>query len=163
VIVPAADYFAAERDVGTPAASPQQILTFPESAREAVDRELISIHGLALRPAGSSASGAAPVVDRAVAGSATPRGACVTFTPDRFTPFGANAPYVSITVPSAGLTLEATGGSSSVGVRRFGYAFQTLGKLAPGGPVTLVVAPDRSSQPWHVLLTPVGRAVACGL
>jgi hypothetical protein len=61
------------------------------------------------------------------------------------------------------LLLEATGGSASVGVRRFADEFQTLGTLAPGGPATLVIAPDGSPRAWHVRLSPAARAVACGL
>lgn len=164
VVVPARAYFAATRDLGTPAATPAQLLADPESARETADRELISIHRPTLLPAGGGERlGAAAPVEVAFSGAATTRGACVTFTPSAFTATGSSAGYVSITVPPAGLLLAATGGTMSVGIRRFGYAFEPLGTLASGGRATLVIAPDLSSVPWHVLLTPSGRAAACGL
>jgi hypothetical protein len=163
-LVPATAYFAAERDVGTPAVTPARLLTFPEAARETADKELIAIHGVSLRPAPAAVRpGVAPVVDRAVGGSTAVQRSCVTFTPQPFTASGATSPYISITVPPSGMTIEATGGSAGVGLRRFGFAFQRLGKLAPAGPATLGIASDGSSQPWHVLLTPTGRVRACGL
>jgi hypothetical protein len=164
VLVPAAAYFAAARAVPMPAATPAQIAADPEPVRATVDNELIHIHRLTLAPAQPGLKlGAAPVVDLASTGSASVGGGCVTFTPDRFTAAGGASPFVSVTVPAAGLMLEATGGPTTIGVRRFAYAFQTLGTLAPGGPATFVIAPDLSRRPWHVLLTPAGRARACGL
>jgi len=164
VLVPAAAYFAAARAVPMPAATPAQIAADPEPTRETVDTELIRIHGLTLVPAAPGAHrGSPPVVDRASAGTISVGGGCVTFTPERFTAAGSPSPYVSITVPPTGLIVEARGGSATVGVRRFAYSFQTLGTLAPSGPATLAIAPDLSRQPWHVLLTPTGRALACGL
>jgi hypothetical protein len=164
VQVPAAAYYSAARELGTPAATAAQLPTLPEPAREAADRELIAIHGLALRPPPPGARPLAPpTLDLASGGAARVQGACVTFTPNAFTASGSPSPYVSITVSTAGLLVEAAGGPTTVSVRRFAYAFQTLGTLAPGGVATLVIAPDLSRRPWHVLLTPTGRATACGL
>jgi len=164
VIVPARAYFAAADQLGTPAASAGEIPTLPETAREAADRELIAIHQLSLRPALTGvAAGAAPVVDLAFAGTASVRGSCVTFTPNGFTQTGEFSPYISLTVPSAGFLLRASGGPETVGIRRFAYVFQPLGTLAADSPSTLRISPDSSSQPWHVQLTPDGRTTACGL
>lgn len=164
VIVPAADYFSATSNVGTPAVPAQQVPTLPEPARETADRELIAIHGVSLVPAPSTLRLAGPpVVDVAVSGTAISRGACVKFTPNPFAPTGGVAPHVSITVPATGLLLRASGGPSAVGIRRFGSAFAPLGQLVVGREATLAIAPDASPQPWHVLLTPTGPAVACGV
>jgi len=164
VIVPARAYFTAARQVGTPAAGPAQLLTLPEAAREAADRELIAIHQLRLAPGGAGpGSGLAPTIDRVFAGTLQRKGACIEFTPNRFTQSGTSAPYISLTVPAAGLVLDASHGPERIGIRRFGDAFQLLGTLAPQGPAKLVIAPDASSQPWHVQLTPTGGTSACGL
>lgn len=164
VIVPVRLYLAAARQLGTPAAGAAQILTLPETAREAADRELVAMHQLSLRPAPTRLTlGSPPGVDLASAGRARVQGACVTFTPNRFTQPGTASSYISLTVPAAGLVVDTSGGPETVGIRRFAYGFQALGTLSPGGPATLVIAPDNSSQPWHVQLTPAGRTTACGL
>ena len=164
VIVPARSYFAVAREVGTPADTPAQLRSEPEAARETADRELIGIHQLTLAPAADGVRAfAPPLVDLASSGTTRIRGGCITFAPVSFTGVPAASPYVSITVPPGGLLLRAAGGSASVGVRRFGYSFQTLGTLRAGGEGALRIAPDLSSVPWHVLLSPSGRAVACGL
>lgn len=162
-IVPAAAYFAAERTVGTPAATPTQIAADPEPARTAADAELIHLHRLALAPAGSALPlGAAPAVDSVTAGVTTPGSRCVAFEAGRFTPVG-TVPAVAVTAPPGGLVLEASGGPATVAVRRFASSFQTLGTIAPGGPAALPIAGDRSALPWHVQVTPTGRALVCGL
>jgi hypothetical protein len=163
VMLPAAAYFAAERSVGTPAATPAQIATDPETARTAVDTELIHIHRLALVATGPRLTlGQAPAVDALRAGTTAIRGACAGFAADRVIPVGATA-ALAVTVPASGLALQAIGAPAVVGVRRFADTFQALGTLAPGGRVTLAARMDRSPRPWHVQIVSSGRVLACGL
>ena len=164
VVVPAAAYFDAARAVSMPAATPAQIAADPEPARETADGELIRIHRVSLLPASPGLPlGGPPLVDFARGGTTSVRSHCVAFAPDRFRSAGSAAPFLSVTLPPTGLMLEATGGSATVALRRFANSFQTLGTLAPGGPATLLIAPDRSSRPWHVQLSSARSAIACGL
>ncbi len=63
VVVPAEEYFAMARDLGTPAASEDELARAPESVRRAADDELVRIHGIALEPAGAAAA-SGPEPDR---------------------------------------------------------------------------------------------------
>jgi hypothetical protein len=163
VVVPAAAYFAAARAVPMLADTPRQISAEPEQAREIVDDELIHIHRLALIGAAPGlALGAAPPVDSQGAGVTAIHGGCVSFSPARFAPTG-TVSALAVTVPARGLALVALGGPATVGVRRFAARFQTIGRLMPGGPATLVIAPDGSSRAWHLQLATTARTVVCGL
>ena len=163
VVIPAASYFAATRSVGSPAATPAQILADPESVRASVDAELIHIHRLGLLSVGHGVRlGSPPAVDSVTGGATAARGGCVIFAPDHFIPAGTTVAF-AVTVPAEGLELQASAAPATVGVRRFADAFSTLGTVTPGGPVALLVAPDRSSQPWRVQLESTGRVAACGL
>lgn len=163
VVIPAAAYFAAAHSVGSPAATPAQILADPEPVRLSADAELIHIHRLGLVGVGSAApvAGPPPTIDSAAGGSGRVLGGCVTLLPAPFTPAGATA-QLSVTVPSQGLLLQASGSPATVGVRRFAEGFQTLGTLTGGSRAALLIAPDASPRSWHVQLTSNGRVEACG-
>jgi hypothetical protein len=164
VQVYAGQYFAAERSVGTPAATGQQIAADPEPARETADTELIRIHRPALVAAGtgpSSATGPPPVLG-ATAGAVAVRGGCVTFAPARFAAAGVS-PALAVSVPAAGLLLQSAGGPAAIGIRRFGVTFQPLGTLEPGGGAKLQIGPDRSPRPWQIQISAAGRIAACSL
>ena len=136
VPVPAAAYFRTARDIGTPAASQATIVNDPESVRAVVDKELISAHGVALRPSATTGAGLP----------------CLTV-----------AHRVVATVPPGGLLLKADGAATTVSIRRFADAYQPLGAVTPGRPVTLLIAPDRSPKPWRIQLVPAGAVAACTL
>jgi hypothetical protein len=162
VIVPAASYFSLARSLGTPAASPTQITKYAENARVTADGELIHIHGITpIAVPTSSAAGAPPVVDTVEGGAVRRVGACVTFTAARSIRPGQNA-ALAVTVPPGGVRLRATGGPSSIAIRRFADAFQPLGTIRPRGLFALEIAADRAAQPWHIELRPTAGAVACG-
>ena len=129
VVVRAGQYFQMERDLGTPAASVEELAGAPENARRAADDELARIHGVALQPAGETSGGAAPTVDRATGGSVSTSGGCVTFTPG--TQPGA---ALELTVPANGVVLTALDGPATVTLRRFADEFpdKPVGRLAAG-------------------------------
>jgi hypothetical protein len=153
VLVPARQFFAIAADLGDPAASVAAIRADDEPSKQVVDRELIAIHRASPAPALPPASPGAPLtVDRA--GSATTvGGGCVT------TPAGS----VSVTLPTTGLAIHPGTSAVAVALRRFAGEFQPLGTVAPGTSAALRIAPDRATQPWHVLLTAAGRITACGI
>jgi hypothetical protein len=163
VVVHAGDYFRMERDLGTPATSAAGLAAAPESARRAADDELTTVHRVGLTPTTPSpGQGAAPTVDAAAGGRATPSGGCVEFVPTGAGP-AAREPAIELTVPATGLVLTARGGGATVSYRRFadGYPDDPLDHLAPGGSGLLTIRPDRSPRPWHVRVAPEARLTAC--
>jgi hypothetical protein len=164
VVVRTGQYFGLERDLGSPAASPEQFASAPESARRAADDELTRMLHIGLTPTGSPASpGAAPAVDAVVGGQATRAGGCVEFTPAGAGPAQPD-PALELTVPASGLVLSARGGDATVSVRRFADRFpdDPLGRVSAGGSGRLTIRPDRSPKPWHVRVAPDARLTACG-
>ena len=163
VVVRAGQYFRLERDLGTPAASAAELAAAPESARRAADDELMKIHRVGLTPTSRSpGQGAAPTVDAAAGGRATPSGGCVEFAPAGAGP-AAPEPAIELTVPASGLVLTARGGGATVSYRRFAdrYPDDPLDRLASGGSGLLTIRPDRSPRPWHVRVAPEARLTAC--
>jgi hypothetical protein len=161
-ILKAGPYFAAERALGTLAASPAEIAQEPEGARAAADEQLITIHHVTLASvvARPTASGVPVQLEAAQGGAVTRSGACVRFAPSPFTPAGAVA-SVSLTLPPAGLEVQARGGTVTIGVRRFASAFTPLGTLAPAHPARLAIGPDLASATWHVNLAPTVFVLVC--
>jgi hypothetical protein len=161
VVVHADQYYAMARDLGTPAASVDDLANAPENVRRAADDELIRIHGVALTPgARSSGGGAAPTVEGSAGGSVATAGGCVTFTPASA---GSAAAALDLALPAGGLTITAADGAA-VKVRRVadGFPDTPVGRVAPGGTGTLTIRSDRASTPWHVRAEPEGRMTACG-
>jgi hypothetical protein len=159
VVVRAGQYFQMERDLGTPAASVEELAGAPENARRAADDELVRIHGVALQPASETSGGAAPTVDRATGGSISTSGGCVTFTPG--TQPGA---ALELTVPANGVVLTAQDGTATVTLRRFADEFsdKPVGRLAAGDSGLLAIRSDLAPNPWHARVVPEARLTACG-
>lgn len=124
-VVLAGPYFSAERaDGGTPAATPEQLLTLPEDARAAADAELIQIHRVRIVPGPWRCAGA----PRAVAGG-------------------------ELTLPPSGLVLLGANTGGSVAVARFASRPQRVGTLSPGARALLRIGPDRASVPWRIAVS----------
>jgi hypothetical protein len=165
VVVTAGEYRDAVGELGSPAASPDEIAAAPEDARRVADAELVRIHGVAPRPGPAEpARGGPPVVDGVSGGTVMAARGCV-----RFRPAGAGAPDAArelrLTVAAAGLSLDAERGSATIAVRRFaeGFPEQPQGRVDAVGAATLRIAPDRSPRPWHVRVAPEAQFVACVL
>lgn len=162
-IINAGQYFSAERAIGSPAATPAQIATFGEPAREAADAELAGIHGVRLRPlTAPPALGARPTLDGASGGTVVYRGSCENFTPAVFSTPGA-ASAVSVTVPASGLRVSIGDAPATVSFRRFGQFFQPLGALAPHAQAELLIGADLAPQPWHLQISSTAAVSVCGL
>jgi hypothetical protein len=164
VVVRADQYFAMKRDLGSPAATVDELAGAPESARRRADAELTAIHGVTLEPAEPPAApGPPPSVDAAAGGRSETRDGCVEFAPAAAGP-AEPAPALELTVPSDGLVLTASEeGGATVAVRRFadGYPDEPAGRLAPGGSGLLAIRTDLAEQPWHVRVSPEARITAC--
>jgi hypothetical protein len=161
--VTAGGYFATERDIGSPAASPAAIARSSEPARMAADTELIALHGVALTPSASGmADGAPPPVDAATGGRSAVHGGCVRFAPPSVAAPGL-ATALQITLPPAGVLVTSEGEPVTVAIRRFADEYQSVGTLAASQSAALRIGPDGASQPWHLRITGAGRAAVCGL
>ena len=118
-MVPAGRYFAMARDLGTPAATVDELAGAPENVRLRADEELAAIHGVTLQPAARGGSGTAPTVDAATGGEVTERDGCVEFVPAAAGP-AEPVPALDLTVPDGGLVIT---GAATVAVRRFADGF----------------------------------------
>jgi hypothetical protein len=164
-VVTAAQYFAVQRSLGSPAIGAAQIAAEHDGVRTSADLQLIAIHRVTLSPAAGASSSAAaspPAVDAIEAGTVTTQGACVTYKPSAFTSVLATSQLL-VTLPTGGLLLRAGPQPLSVGVRRFSSQFQQLGTIAPARQTTLRISPDLAPQPWHVRIATQGTATVCGL
>jgi hypothetical protein len=163
LVLRAGPYFAAQRTLGSPAATPAEIATEPEDARRVADAELISIHQVGLRPSRPGLrSGAKPAVDGVTAGAVSGDGACVRFRPAGVT--AANAGNdLDLILPPGGIVVTAEGGPATVSVRRFADEYQPVAKLAASATAMLRIGPDGATQPWRVRVAPAERATVCGM
>jgi hypothetical protein len=161
--VTAGQYFAAERDIGSPAVSPAAIARSSERARAAADTELIALHGVALTPTSAGAGdGAPPRVDAATGGrSAVDRG-CIRFAPPSVAAPGATTD-LQVTLPRAGVLVTSEGQPVSVAIRRFADEYHPVGTVAASQSAALRIGPDAASEPWHLRITGAGRAAVCGV
>lgn len=171
--VPAREYFAATKELGSPAAGPAELPALREEARTIADAELRRIQRVGLRPAPAATTaseaaavgaGTAPLVDRAVGGSVRTQAGCVVFSPETAGP-AATVAELQLTLPPRGILARATGGEATASLRRFAstFASPSLDRLAAGGAATLRPGRDVAAQPWHVRLAPSGGLTACGL
>jgi hypothetical protein len=165
-LLQAGPYFAAERQLGSVAASPAQIAGDPESVRAAADFQLLQIDHPNLQPAppATRRSGAPspPVLDAVQSAMVVRAGACVRFRRAAFTSALSSSSF-ELTVPPGGVALAAQSGAATISVRRFATQFQALGTLAGGASAVLRITPDLAPQPWHVQITSSGAATACAL
>lgn len=153
-------YYATAKAIGSPAATPAELQRYPETLKETADSELMSIHGVRLLPASASAiAGLPPTLALARGGSVTRHGPCLRFAARSSL---ALAGAIEIALPASGVRI-ATGGLTTVSVRRFASAFQPVAKLPDGGTRTLRIGPDLSPVVWHVLVSPTGSASICTL
>ena len=163
--VTAQEWFAAERRLGSAAASVAQIAAFPEPVREAADAQLIKIQQFGLGAPSATRSvgrGALPTVDDVQSAAVSLSGDCVSVRPASYTPALA-ASAIALTVPSGGVLIRNGNAPAMVSVRRFATQFEPLGTLAATAPGVLRVAPDLARQPWHVQITAGGPFIVCGL
>jgi hypothetical protein len=159
VQVSARDYFAAAKSLGSPAATPQQILAEANPARQDADLELIRIHQIALRSEAAGATlGGRPVVKQA-AGAVRTQGSCVFLTRGS----SAKSAFVEVIIPASGVIMTADGGPATVGIRRFADISHPLGTLTSSAPASVKIAPDGATQPWLLTVTPTRRVAVCGL
>lgn len=163
VVVAARPYFAAERAIGTPAASPQEIESYPDGVRREADAELIAIHRVRLTPAvAAAASAIVPRVDAVLGGVVKRSRSCLAFSPAAvLSPAGAHE--LQLTLPAGGMRIRARGGPAAVAVRRFSTSFQTVGSVASGGSADLAIAADLATAAWHVRVAPSSGVTVCGL
>jgi hypothetical protein len=138
-VVRAGPYFAAEREYGTPAASPAEIATMSEAAREAADTELIQIHRIVPR--------AAP--------SAGCSGARSTSSP----PPGSSRR--ELTADAEGLLIHPLRERVQVEIRRFGARAEYVGSVPNGATMLLPIGADLTPRPWHVTLVASGPVRWC--
>jgi hypothetical protein len=137
-ILDAGSYFSAIDADGSPAYTPTELASAPESARSAADT--VSAAALGVRPQ---------------PGSRVQPGTCVELRP------GARPAVVG--VPPEGMVLRAASAGTRVRLRRYasGSFSVALGPLPAGGTVLLRIPQDGSPRPWYAQLTGGGRLTAC--
>jgi len=166
-IVTAAQWFDAERDLGSPApGSPvARITALPDYAKEAADAQLVKLQSLGLTSVGAGAApalGSAPSIDGLQFATAARDAACVSYRPSAAAP-SPTASAIELTVPAGGVLLSAGGAPAMVTVRRFSAQFQPLGALNVGGRATFAPIADPATAPWHLQIGADGPVRACGL
>jgi hypothetical protein len=165
-IVTARAWFAAEKDLGSQAATPAQIASFPGYPQEAADSQLISIQQLGLKAVNGTSPadhGPAPAIDSVASGTVSTSGGCVTYRPAAYLPAGyGNA--LALTVPLGGVLIRDDGNvAATVSVRRFSSQFEELGTLAAKASATLQIKPDLAPEPWHVQVSAGAPLIVCAL
>ena len=135
-ILDAGSYFAAIDAHGSPAYTPTELASAPESARVAADMVSAAALGAGLEP-----------------GAAEP-GTCIVLA-------GSGAAPAIVDVPPEGIVLQTSSAATDVSLRRYASGFPVaLGRLPAGRPELLRITADRSSRPWSAQLTG-GRVTAC--
>jgi hypothetical protein len=164
LMIEAETYLEAARELGSPAASAEELAAGPESARLVTDAELTRLHDVGLEPGNARVQGPTPVVDAMHAGSVSRNGPCITFRPEVAGP-AVSTPELQLTLPPAGVRLTAGNGSADITVRRFatGFPQESLSRLAASSTGTLRIARDRSDAPWHVRVASEAAVTACGV
>jgi hypothetical protein len=164
VEIDADEYFAAARDLGSPAYTPAELATASEPARLAADAEVANIERLVPRRSIEKPGATAPEVDAVTGGQVRIDGGCLRFRPDLVTPAGTTA-ELQVTLPAGGLLMTADRGRVTLALRRFAITFPRDGaaRLTPGGSAVLRPGSDRATQPWHVRLVPEAGVKVCGV
>jgi hypothetical protein len=164
VSITAGGYFAAERALGTPADSTDQLAHAPANARTTADAELIGEGAVVLSPGTSpaTAGGAAPGVLATTDGSAASAGACTQFAPSVSLTPGATSRVLLVVEPGA---VRVTAGTAPVTVaaRRFGPATVPLGTIGPNRSAIVLVRRDGAAQPWRLQLASAAAVRSCTL
>jgi hypothetical protein len=137
-VLDAGSYFSAIDAYGSPAYTPAELGSAPESARSAADKVSAAALGVGLEPGGTAQSGTCVDLDL--------RG----------------GPAV-VDVPAEGLVLRARASGTGVALRR--YASESfpvrLGSLPAGKMALLRIPADRSPRPWSAQISGGGRVAAC--
>jgi hypothetical protein len=161
--IPAQDYLAAAKRVGSAAAAASSLTTATPEARRAADRTLIRMYRLAPRPSGGTAppiAGAkAPALENQAAGFAQSKRGCVSVRPRR------SGTTPSFTLPRGGLSVQADEGPPvALKLRRFADppGLRT-GSVAGGTRARLRIPVDASEQPWQLLISPAQAVRVCAL
>ncbi len=155
--IEAAGYLAAVDDLGSPAASLQELRRQSPEIRAAADAVLVHAIDARLGRAHSVANeGSPPTVTEVVGGTATPSGACVQLTPDT----GADASGVVELRAGAPLVIEAASAPVSVSVRALADGFTPIGDVAPGTNRTMRL-PRTGAGPWSMQLAAKGSLRVC--
>jgi hypothetical protein len=151
-------YFAAIRQLGSPADTPDEIRARAEPQREAADGVLVAGLQVALRPTGATRAlkSAPPSLEGATSTTPTRSNGCVQL---RSAAAGASAVF---TVPKGGLVIDDTGtGNVDVRARSFGDNFPaSLGTVAPHQAVLLAI-PPRPGIVWHTQVAVPERVRVC--
>ena len=137
-LLDAGSYLSAVDAYGSPAYTPAELVRSPETARVAADKGFGTALGVHLTPS-----------------SGAPAGRCVAADPG-------SRPLLR-RLPKRGLVMRAARPSTQVALRR--YALESfpvaLGRLPPGQRTLLRVPPDRSPQPWELMLSGGGPVSVC--
>jgi hypothetical protein len=163
--VTAGSYFAAERQLGTPAATPMQIAASQDSAQAAADSQLVRIFTPALAATTTDPNkleGKAPQLASPGAGVVSIHSACLRWRAGSVGAASAGA-ALDLVLPPSGLLLRSDGSPAQVSIRRFSPAFLPVGTLRASVAARLRIAPDTGPEPWHVQIASTNRIVACAL
>jgi hypothetical protein len=160
----AGSYFAAERALGTPADSIDELAHAPANAQTVADTELIGERAIVLSPGVSpaAAGGAPPSISAAANGSATRSGACVQFRPGGTLTPGATSSVVLALAPGA-VRITTDAAPVTVAAQRFGPTAVPLGTIGPLRSAIVLVRRDAAQQPWRLQLGSGADVRACTL
>jgi hypothetical protein len=156
--ITAGKYFAAIRDYGSPASSPEEIARAGESERQAADGVLLGATGTAATAGGRAAESIPPIVEATDKGGATTQGGCARLV------HWTSGTTLDVAVRGSGLLIESRGtGSVELRLRSFAESFpqQPFASLAPGRHSLRL--PTRNGLRWHARLTASGPVSVCTL
>lgn len=152
-------YFAAVRQLGSPADTPAEVRRRPEPQREAADGVLVAGLQIGFRPTPStiaSTTGPRPLLESSTAVAAKRSGGCRAL---RATAPGANAVF---TIPKRGLVVDNLGtGNLEVRIRSFGDNFPAPLGTVGSHQAALLAIPPRPGIVWHAQVLVPERARVC--
>ncbi len=163
LVIGAYNYYAIEREFGSPAYQPSELDGLAPAMRRVVDIVLARALQLHLEPTGSLAQGTGDQ-PRVIATTAAKRNAgrgCVTMVPSH------GAASSQIELPTGGVAVAASSGQPvQLVLARFGEQYDfPLQPLQPGKTAILRIPPDAvSDRPWRLLVANAQQPVrVCGL
>jgi hypothetical protein len=166
--IDARKYLRAVEELGSPAATPEEIPAYPAAARAAADTVLNAARAMSIAPTTTSGIGGLPPrVESATRATIGPgiRAACRIATPSP----GATA-IVILPIPAAGLVVEAQEKPdrlAHVDIRAQRFADlgpgDPIATARPGGkPLLVRVQAGGNSPPWRAQLSSLGPITFCG-
>jgi len=158
--ITAGAYFAATRELGSPAATPGEIATRPEPVKQTADSVLATALGVTVERRGAATDEGEPVtIEQEHGGIATADGPCVDFRP-----VATNGSVDAHTTGSGILVTPGEAGSVEVRLRRFAETFPSAPTATLTGDSWVVSLPvGRMDEPWHVRLSAAQALSVCGL